>query len=208
MLDDYEHTRFPWGARILDVGCGTGEQLRSLAGRGCVAIGVDVALPPGTVPPPPGVHLVLARAEHLPFRAGAFDGALSKVVLPYTDEALAVSEIARVLRRGATCELSTHGLGYYLEYLLLSPSFKRRVYALRTVCNTLLYRTTGARWVVGDTVCQSLARLKRYCRHAGVRITHITPSPPFLGLPVFLYLRLVATDAPSMSRRDAPERIV
>ncbi len=66
-------------------------------------------------------------------------------------------EIARVLRGGATWHVTVHGLGYYLEYLFLSHSVKRRIYALRTIFNTVLYRVTGARWLACDTIYQSLA---------------------------------------------------
>ena len=207
VLGDYDHTAFPRGTRVIDVGCGTGEQLQSLAAQGCVAVGVDVALPPEAAAQPRGVHLVLARAEHLPFRPGTFDGAVTKVVLPYTDETRAVREIGRVLRNGGTWKVTGHGLGYYLDYLLLSPSFKRRVYALRTIGNTVLYRMTGARWVLGDSIYQSLACLTRHCAHAGFRITRLTPAPRFLGLPVFLYLRLIVSPAPAASHGNRQRHV-
>lgn len=177
VLDDYDHTAFPRGTRVIDVGCGSGEQLRSLAAQGCVAVGVDVALAPDAV------------------------------VLPFTDETLAVREIGRVLRNGGTWTLAAHGLGYYLDYLFLSPSLKRRVYALRTIGNTVLFRMTSARWVAGDTIYQSLARLGRHCAHAGVRITRLTPAPRFLGLPVFLYLRLMVSLPPPASHGNAARRV-
>jgi SAM-dependent methyltransferase len=207
VLRDYDHTAFAQHSRILDLGCGEGEQLRSLAARGCVAVGVDVRPPPATVAALPGVHLVLARAEHLPFRARTFDGAVTKVVLPYTDEAVAVSEMARVLRAGATWHLTVHGVGYYLDYAILSGSLKRRVYALRTMINTGVYRATGARWIAGDTIYQSLRSLSRYCGRAGLRITRMTASPKFLCTPVFVYLRLVAAHAPAVEQRPPQRRV-
>ena len=97
VLWDYDHTPFPAGARILDIGCGDGAELRTLVARGCGAIGIDVTMAPDSAVPPKA-RVLLARAEHLPFRDASFDGAVMKVVLPYTDERVAVREVARVLR--------------------------------------------------------------------------------------------------------------
>ena len=196
VLWEYDHTPFAPGARVLDVGFGDGDVLRSLAARGCTAVGIDVALAPDSR----GVHgaarLLLARAEALPFRDASFDGAIMKVVLPYTHERVAVREVARVLRPGAGWELSVHGIGYYLRLLLRSP-FRRRVYAARTILNTLVYRATGARWLVGTTIYQSTARLTRDLERHGIRVTRVTPSPTFAGLPYFIYLRVEKMIAPS-----------
>ena len=187
-LWEYDHTPFAAGSRILDVGFGDGDQLRSLAALGCTAVGIDVALATDGGGMRGLARVLLARAEHLPFRDASFDGAVMKVVLPYTDERVAVREVARVLRPGAVWELTVHGLGYYLRSLLLS-SLRPRVYAARTIVNTLVYRATGARWLVGNTIYQSTARLTRDLREHNIRVTRITPSPTFVGLPYFIYLR-------------------
>jgi ubiquinone/menaquinone biosynthesis C-methylase UbiE len=197
-LWEHDHTPFAAGDRILDVGFGDGDELRSLAARGCTAVGIDVAMAPESR----GVHgarLLLARAEHLPFRDASFDGAIMKVVLPYTDERVAVREVARVLRSGAVWELTVHGIGYYLRSLLLSP-LRQRIYAARTILNTLVYRATGARWLVGTTIYQSTARLTRDLQRQSIRVMRVTPSPTFARLPYFIYLRVEKMDA---GRKDA-----
>lgn len=198
VLWEYDHTPFAAGSRILDVGCGDGEDLRALAARGCTAVGIDVTLAPDSRSVSGAARLVLARAEHLPFRDASFDGAVMKVVLPYTDEQMAVREVARVLRPGAAWEVSGHGLGYYLRSLLLSP-LRRRVYAARTILNTLVYRVTGARWLLGTTIYQSTARLTRDLQRQGIRVTRVTPSPTFAGLPYFIYVRAEKMGTPSAS---------
>jgi ubiquinone/menaquinone biosynthesis C-methylase UbiE len=196
VLWEYDHMPFAAGTRILDVGFGDGDQLRSLAARGCTAVGIDVALAADSGGMRGLARVLLARAEHLPFRDASFDGAVMKVVLPYTDERVAVREVARVLRPGAVWDLTVHRLGYYLRSLLLS-SLGPRVYAARTIVNTLLYRATGARSLVGNTVYQSTARLTRDLRQHNIRVTRMTPSPTFVGLPYFIYLRAEKVDAPS-----------
>ena len=168
-LLDVDLTDFPPGARVLDLGCGGGTELHALAARGCIPTGVDIRMlaEPG---------FVCAAAEALPFRDGTFDGVLCKVMLPYTDERRTLAEIARVLRPGGTCRLSSHGLGYYVRYLLRGR-FLERIYAARTIVNTWLYRLTN-RKLMGDTVYQSPRQLPV---HALSR---------FLGLPVFIYSTL------------------
>jgi hypothetical protein len=83
---------------------------------------------------------------------------------------------------------------------LRSP-LKPRVYAARTILNTLVYRATGARWLLGTTIYQSGVRLARDLAAHGIRVARITPSPTFAGLPYFIYFRLEKLGAPG--REDA-----
>jgi ubiquinone/menaquinone biosynthesis C-methylase UbiE len=195
VLWDYDHTPFAAGGRILDIGFGDGDDLRALAARGCTAVGIDVTRTPDSGGAEAVAHVLLARAEHLPFRDASFDGAVMKVVMPYTDERVAVREVARVLRPGAVWDLTVHGLGYYVRILLLAP-VRRRVYAARTILNTLVYRATGVRWLVGTSIFQSAARLTRDLERHVVAVTSVTPSPTFAGLPYFMYLRAKKTGSP------------
>jgi SAM-dependent methyltransferase len=189
ILAGYDHCNFDSGARVLDLGFGRGAQLRALAARGCRPVGIETDACLAREMRRSGFAIVLARGEELPFRPAAFDGVLSKVVLPYTDEERAVREVARVLRGAGVGELATHGAGYYLRYLLMSRSLKRRVYALRTLINTMFYRITGRR-LAGDTLYQSRWRMALYGKRYGLSVVRLTPSPRFLGLPVFQYLRV------------------
>ncbi|MBI2524705.1 MAG: class I SAM-dependent methyltransferase [Candidatus Rokubacteria bacterium] len=192
LVANYDHTVFARGARVLDLGLGSGDQMRALRTRGCWTVGVDIDRRAVAAAAAAGLGALVARGEELPFRTGAFDGVVSKVVLPYTDEARAVAEIARVLRPGGECELSVHGAGYYLAYLVTSPSLRRRIYALRTLLNTWLYALTGTRRV-GDTIYQTLPRLRRYFACQGLAVARAVHGPPFLGVPVFVHVRLRRT---------------
>ena len=91
-----------------------------------------------------------------------------------------------------------HGAGYYLRILLRSP-LRRRAYAVRTMLNTVVYRATGRRWLLGTTIYQSARRLTRDLEAQGIRITRITPSPTFAGLPYFIYLRAEKTAASAVA---------
>jgi SAM-dependent methyltransferase len=92
--------------RVLDLGCGDGLLLELLAGiPGRRLAGVDLSpddlalarrrrLPSGTVP-------AQARAQELPFAAGAFDACVSHMALMLMDDVEQVArELARVLRNG------------------------------------------------------------------------------------------------------------
>ncbi|MFO0581248.1 MAG: class I SAM-dependent methyltransferase [Anaeromyxobacter sp.] len=117
-----EHTGFgPWrrwlpaGARgrTLDLGTGTGRNLPLLPGA-ARAVGVDpyVWNLRRARRRAPGVPLVQARAEALPFRDGAFDTVLSGLVMCSVDEPpQAFAEVRRVLRPGGVLRMLEHVRG-------------------------------------------------------------------------------------------------
>lgn len=96
--------------RTLDLGTGTGRNLPEY----------PAAVRPVGVDPhadalawarrrAPGVPLVVARAEALPFRDGCFDTVVSGLVLCSVDDPdAALSEVRRVLRPGGTLRLLEH----------------------------------------------------------------------------------------------------
>jgi ubiquinone/menaquinone biosynthesis C-methylase UbiE len=100
LLEEFSFTDFPPGARVLDVGCGEGDQLRLLRATGCEAVGVEIAASTVSRLVAAGLDVRLGRAEQLPVEDRSFDGVVCKVVLPYTDERCAIAEWSRVLRPG------------------------------------------------------------------------------------------------------------
>jgi ubiquinone/menaquinone biosynthesis C-methylase UbiE len=95
------------GMRVLDVGCGPGALTAVLAdrlGTGRVAA-ADPSEPFADACRArlPGVDVVVAAAEALPFGDGAFDAVLSQLVINFMrDPAGGVREMARVTRPGGT----------------------------------------------------------------------------------------------------------
>jgi ubiquinone/menaquinone biosynthesis C-methylase UbiE len=197
VLRDFPYTEFPPGARILDVGLGKGEQTRALLQRGCRPVAVELDPEKARAARGQGFAVIIARAEQLPFVDGAFDGAIMKVVLPYTDEAIALIELGRILGRGATARLCYHGIGYSLN-MLREPNWKRRAYASRVIANTILYALTGRRLpgFLGGAIYQSRNRLRRHYRRAGLQLVEDRPAPRFLNCPVFIYHTLSKSAAP------------
>ena len=110
------------GARVLEVGCGTGVVLRDVApmvGRRGSVVGVDPSLTILKVARTlcavtKGGRLTLRRADgtRLPFGAGRFDVALAiTVILHVADPLRVVQEMARVLRRGGSIGLQDQDFG-------------------------------------------------------------------------------------------------
>ena len=94
------------GARVLDVGAGTGALTRELISRGVSVAAVDPSPEFVTVLRErfPNLEVEEAPAESLPFGTGVFDVALAQLVVAFmTDAPAAIAEMARVARRVAVC---------------------------------------------------------------------------------------------------------
>lgn len=191
IIGDYRFD-FEKGARVLDVGCGVGEQMIELQHSGATAFGVDVDLISLRKCRERDRVVTAGRAERLPFADGSFDGILCKVVLSYTDDALTVAEFARLLRPGGTAHIVTHGAGYYLTYVLKNKPLPTRFYGLRSMVNTAFFAATGRRLprFLGDTIYQSEKRLARLYATNGLEIESAQASRGPFGQPVFIYHKI------------------
>jgi SAM-dependent methyltransferase len=96
------------GARVLDVGCGTGQVVGRLIEKGCEAWGVDVS--------EPNIHRALQVSDrcrlydgrHLPFPDAHFAAAGALNVLEHVDEPEAfIVELTRVVEPGGRVVLSS-----------------------------------------------------------------------------------------------------
>lgn len=119
--DFIAHLNIPAGARVLDVGCGTGNTAIPLARRGCIVTGVDIA--------PNLLEQARARAEAeglaitfeegdaeaLPYGDATFDAVttmFSAMFAPRPE--LVASESARVLRPGGLLAMGNWGPGAFV----------------------------------------------------------------------------------------------
>lgn len=178
-------------SRVLDVGCGAGQELLPFVReRGAVGVGVDVAPDAGCAgrelfdarAPGARVAFLRAAAEALPFAHGTFDVVVCRLALPYTDNARSIAEMARVLREGGVLLLKIHHPRYYLgeaarSLAALSPlSF---VHAARVLTAGAIYRVTGrqprTRLISAETF-QTEAMLRRELGRVGLRLRREMPD--------------------------------
>jgi len=126
----------PRAPLILEIGCGLGANAVLLRRRDAAVVALDIShhrlaamrqriqqLPDGNELIA-GIYPVKARAEALPFRDGALDGACSRAVLIHTDLPAACSESSRVLRPGAPVafsEVMAHNPLVHLYRRTLAP---------------------------------------------------------------------------------------
>jgi SAM-dependent methyltransferase len=85
------------GARILDVGCGTGAMVEALAARGFDAIGVDPWASRSGLDPS---RCSVGQAEAIPYRDASVAAACAFDVLEHADDGLALAELQRVIEPG------------------------------------------------------------------------------------------------------------
>src|SRR5262245_30105777 len=127
LLDEVLKQQQP-GARILDVGCGTGEYVRRANELGFAASGLEPAdaMREAAIKKNPGASIVSGIATELPYPDESFDLVICIEVLRYldlSDVRQALHELRRVLRPGGTLFLTMvnrYALdGFFLHYSLL-----------------------------------------------------------------------------------------
>ena len=116
------------GARVLDVGCGTGALAAALTERAHARVwGVEPSeamLAVARTRVPRGVGLRPGRAERLPFRDAWFDAVVLSLVVHLLDRPAALAEAARVLAPGGRVAVATFAPEHFDVYWL-SPWFPR-----------------------------------------------------------------------------------
>ena len=105
----------PAGALVADIGCGPGLYHPALAARGARIVAIDMS--PGMVREAReqaqregfSIDGIVASAEHLPLRDGAFDRVMANHMLYHVpDQPRALREMRRIARAGARIVLSTN----------------------------------------------------------------------------------------------------
>ncbi len=102
----------PDGASLLDAGCGSGQALADAAARGASVTGLDATAELLAVARrrTPAADLRVGDIQELPFGDGEFDVVTSFNAIQYAaDPAAAVSELARVCRRGGQVAIGIWG---------------------------------------------------------------------------------------------------
>jgi len=141
-------------ARVLDVGCGAGQELLPfLTERNALGFGIDPEPQAGQVgremyahyAPRARVNFLRGTAEELPFPSGFFDVVICRLALPYTDNARAFAEVSRVLRPGGKYFLKISGVRWYLLELkqaLIERKILSLIHASRVLVAGSIYHLT------------------------------------------------------------------
>jgi SAM-dependent methyltransferase len=177
--------------RVLDVGCGGGQEMIPFCRLGAACIGIDI-LPASasfgrdmfrTYHPGGRVLFATAMAEQLPFADDTFDLVLCRVAIPYTDNRRAMAEIGRVLRPGGVLLLKTHHPRYYVRKFqdgirMGSPLYS--LHALRVLVSGLIFHVLGRQPGGGRVLLResylTTGMLHHELRRAGLRVETALPD--------------------------------
>ncbi len=118
---------FPFGARILDIGCGLGREAFPLSDLGYDVVGIDISkevisqVKQLSADRGYDISFYEYDGEHLDFAEGSFDVVLiwaQTFGLLYGDEFRKsyLSECKRVLKKGGLCSFSTHDHRFLTEH--------------------------------------------------------------------------------------------
>jgi ubiquinone/menaquinone biosynthesis C-methylase UbiE len=187
-------------ARVLDVGCGAGQELRPFLGGSSrtLGVGVDVSAEAGHAGrelfaadyPDSRVAFIRAPAEHLPFRSASFDVVICRLALPYTDNVRALAEMARIVRPGGALILKFHHARYYglkLWDSLATGRIKSALHACRVLLAGGVYHLTGSQprgRIIGGETFQTMWLLERELRRLRLEVRRVladsVPAAPTL----------------------------
>jgi ubiquinone/menaquinone biosynthesis C-methylase UbiE len=171
------------GARVLELGCGTGEYTERIARTGAFLVALDLvpdllrvaasrALPTTT-------QLVLGDAESLPFPDSSFDAVVGNAVLHHLRLDSALDEIRRVLRPGGRCA--------FTEPNMLNPQV------------ALTKNVPAIKRFLGDTPHETAfiaPRLRRRIERRDLRVQRVAPFD-------FLHPAVPALAVPLVQRLEA-----
>ena len=172
--------------RVLDVGCGIGQELIPFVEKTeAFCVGIDAAPELGAVANgffrrlnfQKRVAFTRSFGENLPFADESFDVVLCRVALPYMNNRQTIAEVARVLRPGGVFLLKTHAPAFYLGMIRerwKSFSPKQIAYPLICLAGGAWHSLTGRQlqkgfWK-GKEVYQTEKFLKREFARNSLRI--------------------------------------
>ena len=177
--------------RVLDIGCGAGQELLPFVMQGARAVGVDLSVEAARF----GKEMLVqsgygdtadflsASGSELPFTDECFDVLICRVALMYMDQKAALREVSRVMRTGGRFLLKYHASSYYISKFwsgLKTRSPKSSIHALRVLASGYIYHLTGkqpmGRLTPGGEIFQTRESLKREFASLKLRIIGEMPD--------------------------------
>lgn len=140
--------------RVLDVGCGAGQELFPfLEKTNATVYGVDIAPELGKITAKvfekefsERVNFTISKGEELPFEGASFDLILCRVALPYMNNKKAITEFSRILKPNGILLLKIHAPAFYFGMIrerikTLNP--KQVAYPLICLTASVWHSATG-----------------------------------------------------------------
>ena len=159
----------PKGARILEIGCGAGQQLLvNYPDRRTFGIDVDASAIALGKSLAATVAFTRGMAEALPFKSDHFDLVFARVSLPYTDIARSVREIHRVLKPGGRTWLMMHPLSLCVKHAI-QGDLKSKLIFFYILANGLSLHWRGKQFHIGrfQESFQTSKGMRRALQRAG-----------------------------------------
>ena len=189
-------------SRVLDIGCGAGQELLPFVRQGALGVGMDVAPDVGALGRElfgreglaSGVGFLRSAAEFLPFGSGCFDVVISRLAIPYTDNSKAIGEMARVLSPDGVLLLKIHHAGFYINEIwqaLRSGAVLHMVNSVRILLSGVIYHVTGKQMrnrLVTNETFQTRWMLQRELRRHALLIERSMPDSNWMT-PSFVIAR-------------------
>ena len=189
-------------SRVLDAGCGAGQELLPFVRQGAFGFGMDIDPDVGFL----GrelfgkervghrVAFLRSASEFLPFQSGSFDIVISRLAIPYTDNAKALAEMIRVLSPNGLLLLKIHHAGFYIHKIwhgLCTGKILNAIHGMRVLTAGAIYYLTGKqvrnRLVTGETF-QTQSMLTRELNRHSFHIERLMPDSNWMT-PSYLISR-------------------
>jgi SAM-dependent methyltransferase len=175
--------------RVLDVGCGAGQELIPFAQRGALAVGVDVSSRVGAGPwrPEHGTAcFVRGAAERLPFAPDSFDVLVCRGALGYMNARAVLREMARVLRPGGLLLLKLSAAPVYVREFrqgLATRNIGRVIHGAHGLVGGAIYHVFGTQVPRPFLTCAFLSErlIRRELQPIGMSIVMRMPDSDRLG---------------------------
>src|SRR5215210_513601 len=137
--------------RVLDIGCGAGQEMLPFVAAGATGIGIDLIPEAGVTGRAmfareqlsERVSFLVSSGTKMPFDDSSFDVLICRVALMYMDNKAALAEMSRILRPKSILFLKYHGPAYYCWKFvngLRSGYFKSAIHASRVLGAGIAYQ--------------------------------------------------------------------
>ena len=177
--------------RVLDVGCGCGQEMLPFVSSGAIGIGMD--------PNPEAVltgrrmyaieeltdrvSFLIATGDKMPFADASFDVLICRIALMYMDNKAALAEMGRISRPKSILFVKYHAPAFYFRKLLdglRDGNFRSSIHACRVLVAGVLYQITGkqfwGRWTAGGEIFQTRSTLQRELGEVGFHLCAELPD--------------------------------